>query len=737
MQTSITTQVPSFPPRLTTLRRDIAAGMAAACSTVPISMSAGVLVYAPLGADHLARGAVAGLYQAVIAGIVAGLIASSSFIVTAPAASISIVLAAVVGPIVAAPAFSGHLQWMILAIALCALAAAILQVLFGVLNIGRIIKFTPHPVIAGFVNSVAMLIALSQLRPFFGFAAGATGDHWGSINRPTMLVFVLMLSIFMILFGNWTKKIPAPVAGLVVGSALFYLLESAFPHLNIGPTIGALPVTLASLVPLSDIADSRAWSAMISIAPHLLLTALILGTVGTLQALLSFRSMQTLADLPPRPPRDLVAQGAANIAGALTAGLFSYPVPPTSALCFRAGGRTRLAGISCAVSVLLVILLFPSVLARVPVAVLAAILVAIAVQFVDRWSLRLLADVIRNAPGLDRRQALQSLSIVAIVMLVTVASSIVAGALAGFVLACLIFIARMSRPIVRRRYGGDGVFSKRVHSAADTDILRRTGARRVVLELQGVLFFGNADDLSSIMAELMVDHDMILLDLRGISDIDVSGVTILANAVGRCRARGKEVLFCNLPAARPDLAAATGKASAVLADLDSALEWMEEEALRSVAPARPRNEAIPLAELDLFRALDGGERSTVQALLVARDFPAGAAMCREGDEADRMWILTNGSVSVRLNAAAQSERRISSMAAGTTVGEMGLLEGNRRRSATVVCDEDVSSYELDRPAFETILRDHPQIARKLFSYFTRDLVQRLRMLHEDLRTLSG
>ncbi len=101
-----------------------------------------------------------------------------------------------------------------------------------------------------------------------------------------------------------------------------------------------------------------------------------------------------------------------------------------------------------------------------------------------------------------------------------------------------------------------------------------------------------------------------------------------------------------------------------------------------------------------------------------------------------MWILTRGSVSVRLRATGQNERRIASMAAGTTVGEMSLIEGGRR-SATVVCDEDVSGYELSRSAFETIVNDHPHIARKLFTHFTRDLAQRLRELHADLRMLTG
>ena len=487
---------------------------------------------------------------------------------------------------------------------------------------------------------------------------------------------------------------------------------------------------------LRDIDWQAARPAFVAGTPYIAATSLAVAVITTLQALLAFRAMQNLADLPLRPKRDLIAQGMGNCVAALVGALAVYPPPAQGAICYRAGGRTRIAPITAALTLLVLVLFLSPLLALIPVAVFSAILIFIGILLFDRWSLRLLRDALRNHPKLDRGQAWQSLAVIAIVMLVSAASSLIAGALAGFVLACLIFIVRMSRPIVRRRYGGDELFSKRMRSVADMETLRRTGPRRAVLELQGVLFFGNADDLSRIVTELMGERDMILFDLRGISDIDISGATILGDAVARCRKRGKTVLFCNLPPGRPDLATATVQANAVTADLDSGLEWMEEAALRA-ADARPRSQAIPLAALDPFKDLDAAELTVVQALLIPRDFPAGAVMCREGDNADRMWILTKGSVSVRLQAAAQNDRRIAGMAAGATVGEMALLEGGQKRSATVICDEDVSSYELGLPAFETIMRDHPQIARKLFTYFTRDLVQRVRLLHQDLRTLMA
>jgi SulP family sulfate permease len=730
LQTPIAAPAPAFAA----IRREIIAGVTVACITPPMCIAAGVLVYSPLGSAYIPQGAAAGLYGAVFAGLVAALVASSSFIVTAPAASVCILLAALVSSLAHDPAFAAHPHWVVLAVAICALLAGVLQTLFGILDLGRIIKFTPHPVQAGFTNSVALLLIFGPLRSFFQFGPGGAGS-WFHVNRPGMLVFVVALAGFVYLFANWNKKLPAPLVGLLVGAGVFYALGLIFPGLDLGPTIGSLPATFPPVAALLDLDWQTARPAFVAAAPYIAVTSVTVAVITTLQALMCFRSMQNLADLPPRPKRDLIAQGLANCASAVVGGLASYPPPGQAAASYRAGGRTRVAPITAALVLLVLVLFLAPLFARIPVGAFSAILIFIGIQLFDRWSLRLLRDALRNHPKLDRVEAWQSLSVVAIVMLVTAASSIVAGALAGFVLACLIFIMRMSRPIVRRRYGGEELFSKRMRSVADMETLRRTGARRVVLELQGVLFFGNADDLSRIVSDLMADRDMILFDLRGISDIDVSGATILGDVVARSRKRGKTVVFCNVPAARPDLATAIAQANAVEADLDRALEWMEEAALRAAADARPASQAIPLAALDLFKDLDAAELAIVRGLLVARDFPAGAVMCGEGESADRMWILTKGSVSVRLQAATANDRRIAGVGAGTTVGEMALFEGGRKRAATVVCDEDVSSYELDLTAFETIVLEHPQIARKLFTYFARVLVGRVRMLHQDLRTL--
>ena len=126
----------------------------------------------------------------------------------------------------------------------------------------------------------------------------------------------------------------------------------------------------------------------------------------------------------------------------------------------------------------------------------------------------------------------------------------------------------------------------------------------------------------------------------------------------------------------------------------------------------------------------------METLLEREEYPAATVLCREGDEADRMWILTRGSVSARVLLVGQRrDRRIASLAFGTVVGEMAIIEGGRR-TATIVADEDIECYVLSKDAYAAIVRDHPAIGIKLIANMLREVVQRLRVTSDELRVMT-
>jgi anti-anti-sigma factor len=260
----------------------------------------------------------------------------------------------------------------------------------------------------------------------------------------------------------------------------------------------------------------------------------------------------------------------------------------------------------------------------------------------------------------------------------------------------------------------------------------------VVLELQGVLFFGNADDLANEIRNLDERIDTVILDLRRVGDIDTSGAAVLQQIAQRLRNRKRRLVVCGAgEAVSSVIRTAIGQDGTenLFPDLDTALECMEERTLRDASADRSRAVALRLDRIDLVQDMSTEQIRILEAYLENASYGSGTILCREGEPSDRLWILTHGSVSVWI-AGDQGERRLTSLGTGTTVGEMGLLE-REPRSARVVADEDVECFVLKAEAYQTLLREHPNIWHILLANIAKDMAYRLRVTNEDLRLVNA
>jgi SulP family sulfate permease len=660
-------------PLLTFARwqQDIVAGLIVGILALPICLAAGTLAFAPLGTDFVAVGAAAGLYGAIVAGAVTALVA-----------------------------------------------------------------------FAGFINGAALLIIKAQIKPFFVDGTGSTLLLPKHLPTLAFVVCLALLAIFHMRLATklalppWVAKVPGTIVAFALGIIAFHLAKWLVPALDIGSTIGQPDIKLAS--PLMSVWEPNNAAHIWTAGWHVLTVSVVLAIVASLESLMSLRLAQNIADIEVHPTRDLAAQGCGNCATALLTGIASAATPGLLVAAFRARGRTRLTGIMAAVFILVLGVMFSDAIAAIPNSVLSAVLLAMGVMMFDAGSIRLFGEVVRNSSPLARNRAVYDLLIIATVMGITVMTTIVIGVIGGCLLSGIIFVINMSRPVVRHSYRGGDIFSKRIRSAEDFALLQATGSRRAVLQLEGVLFFGNAEELSRQVKQLFEHADMVVLDMRAITDIDVSGFNILGSLVTRSRERGKQLLFCNVSVAqtaivrklfdRPESADA-----AIKMDMESALEWMEEETLRNSLDERSRSRPLALEETDFLEGVSEQELAQLRQVLKLREFKPGNAICHEGEPGDKMWLLVKGSVSVRLNVDdSRVSRRIASLGRGTVFGEMALIDG-ARRSATIVADEDVSCYELNSDDFATLLRDKPYIAARIMRNTARELARRLRRTSEDLR----
>jgi len=713
--------------------REISAGFTVAFVALPLCIAAGVLVYSELGPEYAARGAVAGLLCAVSAGIAAAIFRQSSFVTTIPTTPIALVQASSAAALVKIS--RGDASTVIALLPVLVLLVGALQIVFAATGVSRIIKFTPYPVLAGFVSGIGLLMMLRQLPILAG--EPALGEVVGDIvalqwPHPIIAVFGLGLFVGMLLLEKYLPRAPNLLVGLIFGFLMFHAMRAWFPDIDLGGTVGR--IKLGSMWAVSQIDFHAAESLLSNVGTLkiLLFGSLTLAALGTLDTFFALRTAQQLADTVIAPRRDVMGQGVANLVSAITGGLVVSTSINLSAANYRAGGRSRISTIAIGGVLLFITLLVPGLVFSLPVVVLAAILLVASLRLIDRWTLQVLREALAREKS-DRVRARLNLLVVVAVLSATVIGEPVVGAGVGVALSCLIFIAQMSRPIVAQKFTSAQLHSKRVRSQQQADFLRSQGARISIVELQGVLFFGNADDLAVQLRDLHQTADIVILDMRRVSEVDTSGVAVLQQTARRFAGGAKTLVACGAsPKFSKMVQIVLGKGDVLFSDRDTALEWAEEKIIRGEDRAQMLLE-LPLHEADLTRHMTGDEIGVLTRCLQIVEYAAHSVLCRAGDPADRMWILKRGSVSVRVTVA-NMERRLASLGPGCAVGEMGMLE-NMPRSAHVIADEDVEAYLLTREDFDMILKDHPRIAQAMLVNIAQQLARRLRDTSEELRSL--
>src|SRR5262249_49896893 len=265
------------------------------------------------------------------------------------------------------------------------------------------------------------------------------------------------------------------------------------------------------------------------------------------------------------------------------------------------GGRTRLSvAVNAGALLVLLVLLFP-IASQLPRAALSGVIMVIAIQHVDPWTVQLVRRVTSRtaAPAMAI-----DLAVIGVVSVLSLAVDIVVAVLLGLAIAALLFVVRMSRSVIRRLYRCTLVRSRKSRPRAELELLEKSGATILAIELQGALFFGSADRLASeIAAQVREPTRTVILDLRRITAIDRTGPRILREIHGELNRAGK---WRVLSAAHPGdaIGQQLEKAGVVseigtdnlFRDIDRAIEWAEDELLRSEgAPAAPQTE-VPFAE---------------------------------------------------------------------------------------------------------------------------------------------
>lgn len=754
------------PPLFSSLRGDVKGGFVAALISLPMSMSMGIVAFLPLGPEYAVQGGVAGIYGAIIVGIGALIFGGRVVMVPGPRAVVAMIFSSLAVHLLSSEDLmfpSGTSVPSVLTIGFLAIfLAGVLQSGLGFLKHGKIVKYIPQPVMAGFVNSSALLIVLAQLGILLDIPR--QDNLWESLvnldlMRPLTMVPGVVAIASMLAVQRWARALPASFLGLAMGSAAYYAMKYSLGGMDVGTTMGevttSLPIVHATDFISSVLASGDIWSVLAFLIPAVISMA----AVGSMETVLSINAMDKITDHRTDYNRELGAQGAANAFAGLLGGLMASGGVIRTKPAYDMGGRTVLSGVFCSTVLLAAMLGFAELIEFIPRAVVAGVVVVLGIQIFDRWSL----DVFRRCSNLRSRSGTNTLMDAGVILLVMVTAlvfDLIVAVLFGIFVALIFFVVRMSSSLIRRIGRGPAIHSRSAWDENKQKIIEKHGHKISTVELEGALFFATADTLEDVVRELLNDTVRhIVLDMKRVTHIDSSGALVLLRIHRLISQSGGKLMIGYVPEERRrkhndrrkknrekktsdrrqkgisrrlwktleeiGVVSILGE-EMLFADTDSALLFCERDVITQTLQEQS-TQIIPAKRMPAI--LNGLTREEIRILrrqFRRRFFRPGETIFEEGGKGDSLYFLTRGraDVSIYLSSLGQ-DKRLQTLMDGSIFGEMAILD-SKPRAATVRAVEDTLCYRLSIEAFELIKQKYPEMTLKLFNNLSMMFSERMR-----------
>ena len=455
------------------LRGDLTGGVIAAVLTIPMSIGFGLLAFAPFGERFLSIGILTGLYGAIFLGVVALLLGARTVTIYAPRSLIAFMIGSIAMQGFAKPPAGplGQLEPYYLAGALLATLslAGLIQMIFGAVRLGALVRFIPSPVMAGFQNAAALLILYSQLHIMLGLPNGLPlWALYAALPHVKLLNLALGAATVAVIWigGRMSRYLPPALLGLLFGTLVYYLLVAAGLEAKLGPTLGPISGGSPDGYYFGAMLAFAVHRAAIDMLPTLLLFAFSFAVVASLDTLICSRIVEGVTGQRTAANRVLRLIGGANLITPLLGGICGGVSIGASTAGYKAGARTSLALLVHSAVIFAVVAALAPLLAKLPLVVVGAVLVVTALQLVDRWSLQLLRKVI-SRDTVDWHSTALDLTVILAVAVAAIAGDIAIAVLIGVGVAVVLFVLRMSRSIVRRERYGDEVLLAFLHPLLD------------------------------------------------------------------------------------------------------------------------------------------------------------------------------------------------------------------------------------------------------------------------------
>jgi len=486
---------------------DLGAGVTVGLVALPLAMAFAIASGLPPQA---------GLYCAIVTGFLISALGGSKTQIGGPTGAFVVVVAGIIA------------KYGIEGLFICTMMAGVLLVILGVTGMGSAVKYFPRPVIVGFTNGIAILIASTQIQEFFGLKLDhPPGDFFHrmaalagalpTLNWQAAAISLVSLAV-MIVCLKFAKRVPGAILVCFGATAAVSLLHPDVA--TIGSRFGGIPQGLPHIVVPSFHYDT---------ARQLLSAALTVAMLGAIESLMSAVVSDKMSNDKHNPNVELIAQGAANILSPLVGGLPATGAIARTATNVRSGAKTPVAGMIHAATLLFIILFAAPLVKNTPLAALAAILMIVAYNMGD-WE---------EIPEILKLSA-ADIAVWLVTLTLTVITDLSFAVEFGMILAALTFIRKVSRTTTVTRVTRDYVADSSVHVLQGKDIPDYA----VVYRVHGPFLFGATDKFAEILDNLDALPPIVILRLRNMTAIDATGLGAIRELADRLHASRRHLLLC-------------------------------------------------------------------------------------------------------------------------------------------------------------------------------------------------
>ena len=514
------------------IKGDIFGGITAGIVALPLALAFGIQAFGGIDSPEASSmGALAGLVGATLLGFFAALFGGTHSQISGPTGPMTVITASIVSGAWASS--QGNISAVILSMSLAGIFCGLFQILFGLIRIGKYVRYIPYPVLSGFMSGIGVIIILQQLYPIIGKKSPASTLEMittfpaaiaDGINVLALILGIACISL-IIFVPKLTKKVPATLVALVAVTvaSLFTGLDQS---LIIGDIPAGLPMPFFAKVTLEGID----WASVLeaSIVPGMTLAGL-----GSIDTLLTSVVADNITKTKHNSNRELIGQGIGNTIAGIFCGLAGAGATMRTVVNVKSGGRTQISGMIHA-SLLLAILLGLGFLVKyVPLSVLAGILITVGWGIID---FRGFKDLLR-IPKSDA-------FVMIVVFLMTVFVDLLTAVGIGMVIACVLFMKRAG-DLVEGAYSSKelSTFDKESPWDDEKDIPEEIRHHIYIERLNGPIFFGSITGFQRVMHDIPTDVKIVIIRMRRVSFMDQSGVYAMETAIKDLQAQGVKVLM--------------------------------------------------------------------------------------------------------------------------------------------------------------------------------------------------